>query len=134
GVIWSVFWWKWYRDDPRDHSGTTREELQTILEGIEQEHSTTIRWRGLFSRNLLMICLMYFCVGYAFYFYLTWLPTYLKEARGFTTQQSGIVAGLILFAGGVATAIGGRRPRFFFWGCGVKICRGVRVFFARPNG
>ena len=39
---------------------------------------------------------MYFCVGYAFYFYLTWLPIYLKEARGFTTQQAGLLVGLMV--------------------------------------
>src|SRR5438094_2996628 len=84
GVIWSVFWWKWYRDDPREHSGTSREELQTILEGIKQEHAPAVDWRQFLNFNFLLICLMYFCVAYPFYFYLTWLPIYLKEARGFT--------------------------------------------------
>src|SRR5439155_6006861 len=112
GVIWSVFWWKWYRDDPSGHSGTTPGELEIIREGTPREQARTIRWREFFNANLLLICLMYFCVGYAFYFYLTWLPTYLKEARGFSNQQSGLLPGLILFSGGVATAMGGRITAF----------------------
>src|SRR5215831_7531806 len=68
GVVWSVFWWKWYRDDPREHGGTTREELKEILAGIGQERRAKIHWREFLSANLLLICVTYFCGGYAFYF------------------------------------------------------------------
>ncbi len=134
GVIWSVFWWKWYRDDPRDHAGITGDELEIIREGAVQEHAATIQWRDFFSLNLLLICLMYFCVGYAFYFYLTWLPTYLKEARGFSTQQAGVLAGLILFAGGVATAMGGRLTDFLVRRYGLRIGRSVGVVAMPASG
>src|SRR5215813_5339566 len=134
GVVWSVFWWKWYRDDPHDHRGTPPEELGAIIEGREEKHETKIHWRKFITGNLLLICLTYFCVGYAFYFYLTWLPTYLKEARGFTTQQSGIVAGLILFAGGVATAIGGRLTDLLVRRYGLKIGRSIGVVVMPASG
>jgi ACS family glucarate transporter-like MFS transporter len=134
GVIWSLFWWKWYRDDPREHSGTSREELQTILEGIKQEHATAVDWRQFLNFNFLLICLTYFCVAYPFYFYLTWLPIYLKEARGFTTQQAGLLAGFILFAGGVATAIGGRLTDFLVRRYGLRIGRSVGVVVMPMSG
>jgi MFS family permease len=134
GLIWSMFWWKWYRDDPRDHAGTTREELQTILEGIEQQHATAVDWRQFLNFNFLLICLMYFCVAYPFYFYLTWLPTYLKEARGFTTQQAGLLAGFILFAGGVATAMGGRLTDFLVRRYGLRIGRSLGVVVMPVSG
>jgi ACS family glucarate transporter-like MFS transporter len=108
--------------------------LEEILAGIDQEHQATIHWREFFSGNLLLICLMYFCVGYAFYFYLTWLPTYLKEARGFTTQQAGLLAGLILFAGGVATAMGGRLTDFLVRRYGLRIGRSVGVVVMPASG
>jgi len=133
GVIWSVFWWRWYRDDPRDHAGTTREELK-IIQGTAQEHAVTIQWREFFNSNFLLICLMYFCVGYAFYFYLTWLPTYLKEACGFSTQQAGVLAGLILFVGGVATAMGGRLTDFLVRRYGLRIGRSVGVVAMPASG
>jgi nitrate/nitrite transporter NarK len=50
---------------------------------------------------------MYFCVGYGLYFYLTWLPTYFKEARGFSTAQAAMLASVVLTASGVATFAGG---------------------------
>lgn len=134
GVIWSVFWWKWYRDDPREHAGTTQEELQIIFDGTHRQQASTINWRRFLSWNLLLICLMYFCVAYAFYFYLTWLPTYLKEGRGFSTQQAGIIAGLILFAGGVATATGGWLTDFLVRRYGLRIGRSVGVVVMPASG
>jgi MFS family permease len=134
GVIWSVFWWKWYRDDPRDQAGVTREELAIIHDGVVPEHAATIRWRDFLSVNFLLICLMYFCVGYAFYFYLTWLPTYLKEARGFSNQQAGVLSGLILFAGGVATAVGGRLTDFLVRRYGLRFGRSVGVVAMPVSG
>jgi MFS transporter, ACS family, glucarate transporter len=134
GVIWSVFWWKWYRDDPHDHGDVTREELEIIRDGTAQQHVLTIRWREFLNANLLLICLMYFCVGYAFYFYLTWLPTYLKEARGFSTQQAGLLAGLILFVGGVATAMGGRLTDFLVRRYGLRIGRSIGVIAMPASG
>jgi ACS family glucarate transporter-like MFS transporter len=134
GVIWSVFWWKWYRDDPREHAATTQEELKIIFDGTHRQQAATIHWRRFLSWNLLLICLMYFCVAYAFYFYLTWLPTYLKEGRGFSTQQAGIIAGLILFAGGVATATGGWLTDFLVRRYGLRIGRSVGVVVMPASG
>ena len=37
---------------------------------------------------------MYFCAIYGWYFYLTWLPTYLLRARGFDLRQAGWLAAL----------------------------------------
>jgi sugar phosphate permease len=42
----------------------------------------------------------WFCHYYGFYFYITWLPTYLLEARGLNLQQSAILAGMPMLAAG----------------------------------
>ena len=42
------------------------------------------------------------------YFNLTWLPTYLKEVRGFTVQEAAYLSSAVLFAGAMANWIGGR--------------------------
>ena len=134
GLAWSLFWWSWYRDDPAQHSKVNGEELEVIREGRSHDPGVRIHWRDLLSMNLLLICLMYFCVGYAFYFYLTWLPTYLKEARGFSTQQAGVLAGLILFAGGVATAIGGKLTDYLARRYGLKVGRSVGAVAMPASG
>ena len=37
---------------------------------------------------------MYFAFGYALYFYITWLPTYLLKARGFSSSYAGLFSAL----------------------------------------
>jgi nitrate/nitrite transporter NarK len=134
GVVWSVFWWRWYRDDPGQHPNVSAEELRVIREDGMRDEDFRIRWRELFNLNLLLICLMYFCVGYAFYFYLTWLPTYLREARGFSAQQAGWIAGLVLLAGGIATAIGGRLTDYLTGRFGLKVGRSLGAVVMPASG
>jgi sugar phosphate permease len=107
GVIWCVCWLTWFRDDPATHPSVNAEELKIIQAGTEKREQRRLTWRELFSSNLLFICLMYFCNGYTLYFNLTWLPTYLREVRGFSVQQSGNIAGIVLLAGAIMTATGG---------------------------
>lgn len=107
GVVWSVFWWRWFRDDPAFHPSVSREELAAITAGTPAVAHPHVHWRDLLDPNLVCICLMYFCIGYGLYFYLTWLPTYFKEARGFSTKQAAWLSSAVLLTGGVATITGG---------------------------
>ena len=63
--------------------------------------------RILSDRNVILLCLMYFTQAYGFYFNITWLPTYLKEARGFSGLQLGVLAGLPLILSALADLTGG---------------------------
>lgn len=70
--------------------------------------SGDIPWGVLLrSRNMWLVCLMYFCYVYTFWIYLTWIPTYLVESRGFSIVASGIGAGLPLLVGAVTNGLGG---------------------------
>src|SRR5206468_1088081 len=59
------------------------------------------------DRNVVALCLMYFTQAYGFYFNITWLPTYLEKARGFSSTQLGLLAGLPLILSAVADLVGG---------------------------
>jgi MFS family permease len=50
---------------------------------------------------------MYFIQSYAFYFYLTWMPTYLERIRGFKATDLGLFAGAPMVACMVADLTGG---------------------------
>jgi len=125
GFIWSVFWWRWFRDDPAVHPAVSPEELAFIRDGSPVQGHSPIRWRDLLSANLALICLMYFCVGYGLYFYLTWLPTYFKEARGFSTSQAAWLASAVLLTGGVATITGGWLTDALVKRYGLKVGRSI---------
>jgi ACS family glucarate transporter-like MFS transporter len=127
GVIWCVFWLKWFRDDPATHPSVNAQELETIQKGIARNERHTLKWSELLSVNLLFICLMYFCNGYTLYFNLTWLPTYLREVRGFSVQQAGNVAGVVLLTGAIMTATGGWLTDRLVKRYGLKIGRSIGV-------
>ena len=125
GVIWSVFWWRWFRDDPSTHPAVGREELGLIAAGTAPSAQPRVHWRDLLDLNLICICLMYFCIGYGLYFYLTWLPTYFKEARGFSTQQAAWLSSAVLLTGGAATMTGGWLTDTLTKRHGLKIGRSI---------
>ena len=108
GLVWAVLFWKWFRDTPSGKPGVNEMELQII------QHGRTLRparrqvpWaRLLLSGNLWAICWMYFAMAYGWYFYITWLPTYLK-ARGATMLQAGVYGGMPLFLGAIGCGLGG---------------------------
>jgi len=108
GVVWCVFWRRWFRDDPAQQPDVNREELRLIQEDNSQGNSPRLTMHALLNVNLLWVCLMYFCFGYCLYFYLTWLPTYLREAQGLSTERTNIVHTAILLTAAGASILGGR--------------------------
>src|SRR3989454_9055735 len=108
GVFWAVFWWRWFRDNPSKHPSVNAGELQVIEEGRGNgaEHHE-LHWRLFLNANLLFICLTYFAFGYGLYFYLTWLQTYLREARGFSAGQASLLASIVLLSAAGASIAGG---------------------------
>jgi len=53
------------------------------------------------------LVLQYFCFSYVWYFYITWLPTYLREGRGQSAEQAAFFAVLPLLFGGFGSLISG---------------------------
>jgi ACS family D-galactonate transporter-like MFS transporter len=59
------------------------------------------------NRNLLGICLGFFCFDYYWYLLVTWLPDYLVTVRGLTILTAGLYASLPYFVFGISEPIGG---------------------------
>jgi MFS transporter, ACS family, glucarate transporter len=111
GFIWAIAWHLWYRDDPSEHPKVNAVELRTILLGRLPEAEQVARWeywkRLLTHRNTWPLCLMYLGNAYAFYFCITWLPTYLEERHGVPRARLGFYAGLPLMFSVVGDFLGG---------------------------
>lgn len=109
GAVWAVIFYVWYRDDPRERSGVNAAELR-LLSGAERKAAgnRNVPWRAfLRSQSAWLLWTNWFCYSYGFYFYLTWLPTYLQQARHLDLQHSATVAGLPLFSAGLGSLFSG---------------------------
>ena len=126
GVVWCLFWHRWFGDDPAAHPAVNAAELDVIRQGRPPAGPLPpFGWRQLLSPNVVLLCLMYFTMPYTLYFNLTWLPTYLQEVRGFTVQQAGYIAGLVLFAGAMANWLGGRLTDYLVRRYGLRVGRAL---------
>jgi MFS family permease len=124
GIIWCVFWWKWFRDDPAEHPQMTPDEL-SLIRADGPPRAARLSARCLLSSNLLWICLMYFCFGYCLYFYLTWLPTYLRDARGFSSSAMNTVHTIVLLSAATASILGGRLTDSLTKHYGLRVGRAI---------
>jgi ACS family glucarate transporter-like MFS transporter len=61
----------------------------------------------LTNRNLIGVCIGFFCFDYYWYFLVNWLPDYLVTSRGLTIVKAGIFAALPYFVFGASEPIGG---------------------------
>lgn len=108
GVVWAVAWYRWFRDDPHQHRSVNAAERALIGEAKPTEAHPAVPWaRLLRSRNLALLCAMYFAMIYGWYFYFTWLPKYLQGARGFDLQRTGWLSALPLLGIGAGVMAGG---------------------------
>ncbi|HSZ38646.1 MAG TPA: MFS transporter [Trebonia sp.] len=91
GLIWTVVW-AWYaRSRPEEHPAVSREELAKIT-AVEPAVGRESLDSPLRSRQVWGLTLSYFFLLYSFYLVLTLLPTYLEQARHFTTGSLALVA------------------------------------------
>jgi ACS family glucarate transporter-like MFS transporter len=61
----------------------------------------------LSSRTVILLCLQYMFLTYAWYFYVTWLPRYLVKSRKVTEGQAALLAALPLLFGGIGCLASG---------------------------
>jgi len=64
-------------------------------------------WVLMSNRNLIGICLGFFCFDYYWYLLVNWLPDYLVTVRHLTIMKAGLFASLPFFVFGVSEPLGG---------------------------
>jgi len=111
GVLWSVLFFALYRNNPRDDRSVNELELERIgtLTAVRTDRDKQrIPWAAILrNRDIWLLTATYFAYGYTLWIYLTWLPTYLRDARHFTFAQLGIAASLPLLGGVLGDLVGG---------------------------
>jgi sugar phosphate permease len=116
GIVWALWWYFSYRDLPEEHRLVNRAELERIR-GVDEtgkinaptiEKTAEVPWSTLVrSPNMWAIMCAYFTYVYCLWIFLSWLPSYLVDYRGFTLLKVGFLASLPLLAGVVGDTVGG---------------------------
>jgi ACS family glucarate transporter-like MFS transporter len=119
--ICAFFAWLWYMKEPRQHPHVSRQELDYIIDGggLIDIDSTAVRkdkhrlsratFRKLLTNRMLWCAYIgQYCTIALSYFFITWFPIYLVQARGMDILHAGfatIAPALFGFAGGISGGI-----------------------------
>jgi MFS family permease len=105
GWIWAALFYLWYRDNPSEHPGVNAQEMALLAsaETHTRGHGNVPWGKLLRSRSVLLLSVQYFCVSFSWYFYLTWLPTYLEEYHKLSPVKTAQYAVLPLFFCGIGS-------------------------------
>ncbi len=114
GVVWCAIFFFWFRDDPAQHKGVNAAELELIessrLVAVHQGEGKRSWLSVLATPQVAILTLQYFCFAFVWYFYVTWLPTYLREARHQSVARAAFLSVLPLLFGGFGSLISGLLP------------------------
>jgi MFS transporter, ACS family, glucarate transporter len=126
GVLWCIWWWTYYRDNPRDKAGVSEEELALIGAPKTAAVPHSLPWgQVLGNRNFWMILLMYHTYCWGSYFYLSWLHTYLQRGRGFSEDEMKLWSTLPFIIGACGNLTGGLLSDFLSKKYGLLIGRRI---------
>jgi ACS family D-galactonate transporter-like MFS transporter len=107
-LIWTAVWVASFRDTPDEHPWVTSLELAAIHEGGDSMKAARgpTPWRRIVGR-MWLVTVVDFCYGWSLWVFLTWLPSYLSDARGFELDQIALMTTLPLLGGVVGDTLGG---------------------------
>jgi D-galactonate transporter len=120
GIALALTWLKVMKN-PSDHPRVNKAELEHIENGGGLVHpqrktayadpaspGTWFHVRQLMSNRMLLgVYLAQYCINVLTYFFLTWFPIYLVQARGMTILQAGLTASLPAICGFTGGVLGG---------------------------
>jgi len=107
GIVWVIGWFSYYRD-PEKHHRANQAEKDLILKGgarlvakAADPSTPRVRWIDLLKyRTVWGMMLGFFALNFAFYFFITWFPSYLVQARGMNLLKIawvGMIPPLVAF-------------------------------------
>ncbi|WP_250437325.1 MFS transporter [Caballeronia sp. ATUFL_F2_KS9A] len=114
GVLLGFWWLRSVREPQRDHR-VSAAELEYIAAGgglpTIGDSPQPFKWKQVraiaANRMMIGIYIGQFCLTSITWFFLTWFPTYLIEAKGMSILKVGMVAALPAVAGCVGGLVGG---------------------------
>ncbi|HEV2594923.1 MAG TPA: MFS transporter [Sphingomicrobium sp.] len=111
GVIWCVVFLVRFRENPADDTRVNEAELELLSDSHAMVTQHEGHWlKVLLQPQVFLLMLQYFCWSYVWYFFVTWLPTYLVEAQRQSAAATAGYAVLPLLFGGFGSLVSGFLP------------------------
>ncbi|WP_147198661.1 MFS transporter [Pantoea sp. CCBC3-3-1] len=113
GLTWVAIWCLKSKSLPSQHPRVSATELALInqrdQESIEEESTSEkpSMWKAILQPTILSIALSLFCYNYVLFFFITWFPTFLVEARGVSPHDMSFISSLPWLIGALGYAVGG---------------------------
>ncbi|REG51896.1 sugar phosphate permease [Paraburkholderia sp. BL6669N2] len=108
-LAWTVLYLFVFTNSPEQNRRITPEETAEIgyrAGDCDRAKHAATPWRKL-VRRMWLVTFVDFCYGWLLWVYLTWLPSYLRELRGFDLKQLALFTALPLLASVVGDTLGG---------------------------
>ena len=107
GIVWALLFYAWYRDVPAEHRSVNEAELALLPPARDTAIARGgVPWRLIFSTPAVwLLSIQYMCLAYGWWFYINWLPTYLRDVRGASLRMGALLAGLPLLLGGLGCLV-----------------------------
>jgi ACS family hexuronate transporter-like MFS transporter len=114
GFVWLAFWMRGYRS-PEEHPRLSTEEAELIRSDQEAPAKALhVPWQSLLRyREAWAFCIGKMLTDPVWWFYLTWLPSYMKEERHFSVGSTIGALFVIYLAADLGSVFGGWLPGFF---------------------
>lgn len=112
GVAWVVPFALWYRDNPEEMPAVGAAERtwlrswRSTVADAGASHALPLR-ALLRNRSVWGLSLSAFWSAFGWFFFVTWLPSYLERERGLSLKSASWIAGAPLFLGIFGCAAGG---------------------------
>jgi len=131
GVLWCCVFYPLFRNYPSQTPGVNDAE-RALLPDEHGDSSTGHEtppglWRALLScQSLWAMGLLYFCGSFAWSFFVSWAPKYLKNRHHISFENSEWMMTWPLFCGGISCLVGGSLCDWMVKRTGSKLlCRAV---------
>ncbi|HXD86945.1 MAG TPA: MFS transporter [Urbifossiella sp.] len=110
GAIWAIGFAIWFRNDPAQHPRVNAAELARIHseEPPPSPDPGPVPWGRVFTnRGILVLAAIMIFAAFFTYFFYSWFPKYLTEARQVSEVESGRLNSLAIAGSAIGMLLGG---------------------------
>lgn len=112
GIVWAVAWYRMARDLPAESSRVNHAERNLITVGRSRAQADAADAPAsllsiIGQREVIVTGGALFCYNYILFFFMTWFPSYLIEARGVSLRDMSFFSALPWLMGALGFLAGG---------------------------